>query len=135
MFLVTPIFLPHVRQLYDKKRSRKYISIKYPQLLLKSHYVHFFCFLFQVSKCQHQIHQIQDTLLFLRSLLINNVVMVSGNWKGFSYTYTYIHSFSSSFPLRLLQNIKQSSLCYTVGPCWLSVVNIAVCTCQPQTLT
>ncbi|KAB0372828.1 hypothetical protein FD755_015581 [Muntiacus reevesi] len=34
LFLVTPIFLPHVRQLYDKK-SRKYISINYPQLLLK----------------------------------------------------------------------------------------------------
>ena len=23
------------------------------------------------------------------------------------------------FPFRLLQNIGQSSLCYTVGPCWL----------------
>ena len=33
----------------------------------------------------------------------------------------------------LLQNIEQHSLCYTVGLCWLSILNIAVCTCQSQT--
>ena len=37
------------------------------------------------------------------------------------------------FPIRLLQNIEQSSLCYTAGPCWLSILNIAVYTCQSQT--
>ena len=26
-------------------------------------------------------------------------------------------------PSRLLHNIEQSSLCYTVGPCWLSILN------------
>ena len=36
------------------------------------------------------------------------------------------------FPFRLLQNIEQSSLCSTAGPCWLSILNIAVCTCQPD---
>ena len=30
-------------------------------------------------------------------------------------------------PFRLLQNIEQSSLCYTVGPCGLSILNIARC--------
>jgi len=34
--------------------------------------------------------------------------------------------------LRLLQNIARSSLCYAV-PCWLPVLNIAVCLCQSQT--
>ena len=34
----------------------------------------------------------------------------------------------SSFP----HNIEQSSLCYIVGPCWLYILNIAVCTCQSQ---
>ena len=29
--------------------------------------------------------------------------------------------FKIIFPFRLLQNIEQSSLCYTVGPCWLCV--------------
>ena len=27
---------------------------------------------------------------------------------------------------RLPHNIEQSSLCYRVGPCWLSILNIAV---------
>ena len=36
------------------------------------------------------------------------------------------------FPFRLLQIIEQSSLCYTVRPCWLSILNIAVCICQSQ---
>ena len=41
--------------------------------------------------------------------------------------------FQINFPFRLLQNIKQHSLCYTVGPCWLSILNIAVCISQSQT--
>ena len=36
-------------------------------------------------------------------------------------------------PPRLPQNIEQSSLCYTVGSCWLSILNRAVCTCPSQT--
>ena len=36
------------------------------------------------------------------------------------------------FPFRLLHNIEQSSFCYTVGPCWLSSLNIAVHTSQFQ---
>ena len=32
-------------------------------------------------------------------------------------------------PSRLPHNIKQSYLCYTVGPCWLSILNIEACTC------
>ena len=30
-------------------------------------------------------------------------------------------------PSRLPQNIEQSSLCYTVGPYWFSILNKAVC--------
>ena len=37
------------------------------------------------------------------------------------------------FPSRLPHNIKQSSLYYTVGLCWLSILSIAVCTCPSQT--
>ena len=33
----------------------------------------------------------------------------------------------------LLRNIEQSSVYYTVGLCWLSILNIAVRTCQYQT--
>ena len=38
-----------------------------------------------------------------------------------------ISSFQVIFPFSLLQNIEQHSLCYTVGPCWFFVLNIAVC--------
>ena len=42
--------------------------------------------------------------------------------------------FQILFQFRFLQNSEQSSLCSTVGPCWLSILNIAVCTCQSQML-
>ena len=49
-----------------------------------------------------------------------------------THTYIYRYSFSESFPYRLLQNIECNSLCFTVGPCWLSILNIVVCTCYSQ---
>ena len=54
--------------------------------------------------------------------------------KGFSHTYTCIRSPPNS-PLqsRLPHNIEQSSLCYTVSPCWLSILNTAMCMCPSQT--
>ena len=45
--------------------------------------------------------------------------------KWFSYTCVSI-PFPIFFPFRLLQNIEQSSLCYTVGPCWLSIFNVVM---------
>ena len=46
------------------------------------------------------------------------------------YIYIYIYIcilFQILFPYRLLQNIEYSLLCYTVGPCWLSILYIVVC--------
>ena len=41
-----------------------------------------------------------------------------------------IYLFLSRFPpYWLLQNIEYSSLCYTVGPCWLSILYIVLCIC------
>ena len=40
-----------------------------------------------------------------------------------THTHTH-HFFQSLFPYRLLQNTESSSLCYTVGPCWLSILYI-----------
>ena len=39
-------------------------------------------------------------------------------------SYVYIFFFQTLFPYRLLQNTEYSSLCYTVGICWLSVLCI-----------
>ena len=34
--------------------------------------------------------------------------------------------FQILLPFRLLNNVEQSSLSYTIGPCWSSFLNIAV---------
>ena len=54
-----------------------------------------------------------------------------------SFRYTtknpFIHIstvFQILFPYRPLQSIEQNFLCYTVGPCQLSVLYIVVCICQ-----
>ena len=66
--------------------------------------------------------------------MFNNVVLVSGEQQSDSVIYIYVSIlFQILFPFRLLQNIEQLSLCYTVDPCWLPVLNITVCTCQSQT--
>ena len=55
--------------------------------------------------------------------------------QWFSYTYIYISIlFQILFHYRLLQDIEYSSLCHTVGPCWLSILYIVVCICHSQIL-
>ena len=57
------------------------------------------------------------------------------------YVCRYIHMyvcvvyilFQILFPCRLLQNVEYSSLCYTVGTCWLPILYIVVYTCSSQT--
>ena len=66
-------------------------------------------------------------LFYIGVQFISNVVLVSGVQK--SDSVVRIHAsilFQVLFPFRLLQNIEQSSLCYTVGPCWLSILNLCV---------
>ena len=60
--------------------------------------------------------------------MINNVVIVLGAQQRDSAIHRHIPILPQT-PLifRLPHNIEQSSLCYTVGPCWLSISNIAVC--------
>ena len=64
--------------------------------------------------------------------MINNVVLVSGVQQSDSVIHISV-LFQILIPFRLLQNTEQSSLCYTVRPCWLSILSIAVCTWQSQT--
>ena len=54
--------------------------------------------------------------------MIYNVVLVSGIQQSDSVIHIHIFIlFQILFPYRLLHNIEQSSLCYTVVPCWLSI--------------
>ena len=55
--------------------------------------------------------------------------------KWLSYTYMYILFFNILFHYGLSQDNEYSSLCSTVGPCCLSILNVIVCIYQPQTPT
>ena len=67
-------------------------------------------------------------LLYIGAELINNVVLVSGVQQSNSVIHIHMPIlFQILFLFMLLQNIEQSSLCYTVGPCWLSVLLTVVC--------
>ena len=58
-------------------------------------------------------------------------MLVSGVQQSHSVIRIHVSIlFQILFPFRLLQSLEQSSLCYAVGPCWLSILNIAVCICQ-----
>ena len=60
-------------------------------------------------------------------------MIVSGVVYRDSAIHTHVSILTQTpLPSRLPHNIEQSSLCYTVGPCWLSILNIAVCTCWSQ---
>ena len=71
---------------------------------------------------------------------LSHPYMTTGKKNNYHYIYLYqqsdftlyIHSFSDSFPYRLLENIKYSSLCYIVGPFQLSILSIVVYICQSQ---
>ena len=41
----------------------------------------------------------------------------------YKYRFRYI-LFQILFPSRLLQNIEYNFLCFTIGPCWLSILYI-----------
>ena len=62
---------------------------------------------------------------YIRAQLINRVLIVSGGQQRDSVIHVYarIPSPSNFLPSRLPQNIEQSALCYTVGLCWLPILN------------
>ena len=65
---------------------------------------------------------------------INSIVIVlGGQWRD-SAIHIHVSILPQTpLPSRLPYNTEQSSLCYIVGPCWVSILNIAVCTCPFQT--
>ena len=68
-------------------------------------------------------------LFYIRVWMIKNIMIVSGRHQSDSAIQIHECILPQS-PLQsgLPHNIEQSFLCYTVGPCWLSILSIAVCT-------
>ena len=57
-----------------------------------------------------------------------NVVLVSDVQQSDSVILIHIFILCQTFPpYELSQNIEWGSLCYTIGPCWLSILHIVVC--------
>ena len=64
---------------------------------------------------------------------VNNIMIVSGGQQRDSAIHTHVSiSTQTPLPSRLPDNIEQSSLCYTVGPFWLFVLNTVMCTSPSQ---
>ena len=56
---------------------------------------------------------------------VNSVLISSGGQQRESDRRTHVSILPKTpLPSRLPHNIEQSSLCYAVGPCWLSILNI-----------
>ena len=72
---------------------------------------------------------------FYQIQLIYNVVLVSDEHQSDSiicvhvHIYIYVFFFYILFHYRLFQDIEYNPLCYTVGPCWLSVLYIVEYIC------
>ena len=76
------------------------------------------------------------TYFILKYSQLTSVVIVSGIQQSGSLIHIHVSILSQILsPFRLLHNIAQSSLCYTVGLCWLSFLSIAVYVCQSQILS
>ena len=60
---------------------------------------------------------------------INNVDVVSGEQQSDSTIHIHVSILPQDpLPSGLPYNIEQSSMCYTTGPCWISILNVPVCT-------
>ena len=56
-------------------------------------------------------------------------MIIPGGEQRDSAIHIHVSVFlQTPLPSRLPHDTEQSSLCYTVGPCWLSILNTAVCT-------
>ena len=66
-------------------------------------------------------------LFYIGVSLISSVVLVSGVQHSHAVIHTHVSIlFQNFFPFRLLQNIKQSSLCYKVSYCGICVLKVII---------
>ena len=82
-------------------------------------------FSFFFFKLFYNIVNLQWDVLCLKFTHVYNVVFKVYS-KVIHYTYTYINSFSDSYPIYVITEYWASFLCHTVGPCWWSVLYTVV---------
>ena len=126
----SPVWLPH-----NTKPCLLFLRICIDFFLHGSHFPA--CFPIPVWNTSWYILQHCSFFVCFHLIFIFNWSMVdlqccvsfkyTAQWFSYIYIHIYIHIlFQILFPYRLSQNIDYSSLCYTVGPCWLSVFYVVV---------
>ena len=90
------------------------------------------CVCYQTKKRKENPSRLEYILFFFFLLLfyigvqlINNVVIVSSGQERESVIPGHVSiCLQTPLPSRLPRNTEQSYLCYMVGPCWLSILNM-----------
>ena len=85
----------------------------------------------------HKNLHIKKNLFCIGILLINNFVIVSCGQQRDSAIHMHVSILPQTpLPSRLPHNLEQSSLCYTIGPCWLHTCMLSrfsrVQLCEPM---
>ena len=95
---------------------------------------YFLSFLLSVlEQLHHQIYFLELFYFILGYSQVTTLWYFQVNGKGTQHAYTCIHLPQTPLTSRLPHNVEQSSMCYTVDPCWLSILNTAVWTCPSHT--
>ena len=92
---------------------------------------HISCLSKAIATQHHHILQTYSLklLVYVGVQLVNSVGRVSGAQQRVSAIHIHVSILPQTpLPYRLLHNSEQSSLCHTVSPSWLFVLNTAVCT-------
>ena len=73
----------------------------------------------------------------LQARILQWVAIAFSSMYTHTHTHTHTHTsfLNTLFHYDLSQDIEHCSLCYTVGPCCSSILNIKAFNCSPQLLT
>ena len=102
----------------DPEQPRHGVHLKWPKC-------HSFFFFFKSSF----YFILEYTWFIMCSLQVYSKVIQLCIYMHLFFFYASI-LFQMLFPFRLSQNTVHSSLCYTGGPCWLSILYIVVSICE-----
>ena len=97
-------------------------NCKWQFFFLRIHNVYPFLIFKRTGFLRYNSHIINSSIL---KCIIQWLPLLQGSYYFFPVIHMHVSILVQIlFPFRLLHNIKQSSLWYTVGPCWLSILNI-----------
>ena len=100
------------------------VEVKASIQFMWEHHIFFYVFFLANSLLLHN----EGSMIFSIWSTVDLQCCVSFKCTAKWFSYTYI-LFQIIFHYRLLQDTEYSSLYYTVGPCYLSILYIIVCIC------